>query len=253
MAKRIISTTTPSPVEGRTPIFNINSYSTTVGYDNGSQQDIVFDVVERRSGTRDSVAVVMLRVNPETPTGIEVLLRYQLRPTLQLRAGKDLSSENGDEVLICEVPAGTLEPTDTEDEKGVLTRAAAEMYEETGFRREAAEGMIVGSPSYSSVGKSMERIWFAFFFLEMKDTPETDTPPGDGPMEEGCWNEWTDLGEAFHMVLDGRIQDGKTEISLTRSSLVIEQEFEETDEVPLDEVTRQIMDARQGNTDEVEE
>lgn len=204
MAKKIVSTTTPVPVTRENPVFFVGSYSMKVTYSDDSANGIQFDCLERRKGSKDSVALLIHRMRP---AGQEILMRKVLRPVAGLREGA--------EAVIWELPAGSLEPCDAENAAGACVRASAELREETGFIRDPESFNILGFPSYTSPGCSPERMWFATVEIDGQEKP--GSIEGDGSfMEEGCWNEWVDLQELMQMTARGEIRDLKTEVGLSR-------------------------------------
>ncbi len=203
--KRIVSTSNLQPLKGRTPIFEVPSHTLDVHYSDGTSQTITFDTCTRRSGTRDAVAIIPVRKGQD---GWEILLHMALRPNTYQMRGED-------ETMFIEVPAGTFEKEDEETPQGARTRAAAELHEETGYKRRAEDGAVLGHPAYASSGKTCERIWYVMFEIDPTEVPEE--PEGDGSsMEVGCWNEWVTLATARARVRAGEISDQKVETALGR-------------------------------------
>src|SRR5690348_5648878 len=96
----------------------------------GSRSDAYrVDVIERPR--MDAVAVLIYR---RTAGGLEVLTRANLRPAAYFRKDKQPPLPDGGEHLwVDEIVAGLLEPEDV-GEAGLVARAAAEAWEEGGFR-----------------------------------------------------------------------------------------------------------------------
>lgn len=170
----------------------------------------VCDSVVRPYG-QDAVVVA---IYAQTPRGIEVLVRDQLRPIL---IGRDPTRaplpEEACGVFYTELVAGIIEEGD-KGEGGLRARAAAETAEEAGFNVSAAAIVFLGAGMMPSPGCLTEK----FYFTAVEVDPSTQqTLSGDGsPMEEGAHTRWLGLDEAIAACRSGRLTDLKTELGLVR-------------------------------------
>lgn len=172
------------------------------------------DYVERPKGL-DAV-VVGLYHRPSSGPPL-VLLRAGQRPPIIL--GRDDPTvpyrEPPRPMLIAEVVAGLIERGD-EGDVGVRRRAAAEVWEEAGFRVPPEAFEPLGPPVYPSPGLCPEKLHFYAAAVDPAAVA-TETPEGDGSaMEEGARQTFVPLPEALERCRSGAIQDGKTELLLRR-------------------------------------
>lgn len=178
--------------------------------EDGSQSKVYrVDVVDRPCV--DAVAVLVWR---RTAGGIEILLREGLRPAAYLRKEQHLTMPDpGEHLTVREIVAGLLEPADRGPE-GIRSRAAAEVWEEGGFRVEPSAVRTLGSAFLVAPGILSEKI----FLTEVEVTGlEQETPPTDGsPLEEGARLSWMPLSEVLPACLEGRLLDAKTELAARR-------------------------------------
>ncbi len=167
------------------------------------------DVIDRPR--LDAVAVLIYR---RVAGGTEFLTRQNLRPAAFFRSGKSPVVPDGRTHLFCEeLVAGLLEDGDR-GEDGVRRRAAAEAFEEAGFRVDAATITLLGKPFFVAPGILSEKIHLASVDVTGL-TPEV--PEGDGsPLEEGGVTQWRTREALEAAIADGTIQDAKTELALAR-------------------------------------
>lgn len=177
--------------------------------DDGSRSEIFLsDYVERKKGL-DAVAVGLYTDDQQ------VLLRAGLRPALHY-GRRDVHLAVPDArpyLLFTEIVAGLIEKED-HGEEGLRRRAAAEAWEEAGFRLTSAQLQRLGPAVFLSPGLCAERV---HFFIARVDPAWHSSPEGDGsPMEEGATQRFVPLPEALRMCDAGQIEDCKTEILLRR-------------------------------------
>jgi ADP-ribose pyrophosphatase len=167
------------------------------------------DVVDRPR--LDAVAVLVYRRGAQ---GREVLTRMNLRPAAYFRREKAPTVPDPAVYLrVEEIVAGLLEPEDR-GEEGVRRRAAAEVWEEAGFRVRAEEVRLLGAPFFVAPGILSEKIFLAAVDVTGR---EGAPPPGDGsPLEEGGELRWRPLPQLLAACRAGEVPDAKTELALTR-------------------------------------
>ena len=167
------------------------------------------DVVERPR--LDAVAVVIYR---RSKSGVEVLLRRNLRPAAWFRKDKrPVVADPGAYLFVEELVAGLLEPSD-EGVEGVLHRAAQETREEAGIVVGVEALRLLGGAVFLAPGILSEKV-----FLAAADVTGLVEGPAEGdgsPLEEGASTHWLGLDEALARCRDGRIEDAKTEVGLSR-------------------------------------
>lgn len=176
----------------------------------GSRSEVYrVDVVDRPK--LDAVAVLIHR---QTPQGIEILTRENLRPAAYFRKDKDPNVPDGRSHLrVEELVAGVMEAEDRGWE-GVLRRAAEEVREEAGLHVLPEEVEPLGGPIFMVPGIVSEKIFLTAVDVTGKVMA---TPEGDGsPLEEGSALRWRGLQEALAACRTGEIQDAKTEVALCR-------------------------------------
>ncbi len=163
------------------------------------------EFVERRGV--DSVAVAVFRVEKGRPL---IALTGQVRVPALSRGAK----EHGGRLFLLETVAGSLEPGDT-GKNGALRRAAAEVYEEAGFKVEPGEIISLGAPFYPSPGQSSEKIHP--FAVKVKKS-RASRPEGDGSPLEQCLPpmRFHPVEKVLEMARKGIISDAKTEIVAVR-------------------------------------
>ncbi len=167
------------------------------------------DVVDRPR--LDAVAVLVHR---QGAAGREVLTRMNLRPAAYFRREKSPAVPDPAPYLrVEEIVAGLLEEEDR-GEEGVRRRAAAEVWEEAGFRVGADEVRLLGAPFFVAPGILSEKVFLAAVDVSGR---EGAPPEGDGsPLEEGAELRWRPLEELLRACRDGEVPDAKTELALTR-------------------------------------
>ncbi|HET9451737.1 MAG TPA: NUDIX hydrolase [Aggregicoccus sp.] len=167
------------------------------------------DVVDRPR--LDAVAVLVYR---EGGAGREVLTRLNLRPAAYFRREKSPAVPDPTPYLhMEEIVAGLLEPGDR-GEEGVRRRAAAEVWEEAGFRVTPEEVQLLGAPFFVAPGILSEKVFLAAVDVSGR---EGVPPSGDGsPLEEGGALRWRPLEELLRACREGEVPDAKTELALTR-------------------------------------
>ena len=170
------------------------------------------DFLIRPKGIDAVVVAVWARVDGR----IRVLLRDGLRPPLHVGRPPELLPvpDARRYLFFREVVAGIIE-TEDRGEDGLRRRAAAEVWEEAGFRVDPARVRLLGS-TFPSAGAMPERFWLAAVEV---DDPGAAHPhlEGDGsPYEEGASTLWMDLDEAIAACVRGEIEDAKTELVLRR-------------------------------------
>jgi len=168
------------------------------------------DVVDRPR--LDAVAVLIYRQRAGELR--EVLTRMNLRPAAYFRREKSPAVPDPAPYLrVEEIVAGLLEPEDR-GEEGVRRRAAAEVWEEAGFRVSPEEVRLLGAPFFVAPGILSEKVFLAAVDVSGR---EGEAPPGDGsPLEEGGELRWRPLEQLLRACRDGEVPDAKTELALTR-------------------------------------
>lgn len=163
----------------------------------------------------DAVVVALYHRTGPGPADVEVLIRDGLRPALAF--GRDPAGLPVPDAkpyrFFSELVAGIIERSDRGLD-GVRARAAAEAWEEAGYRIEPGEIIMLGG-SFPSPGAMAEKFWFTA--AEVADPAAQSAPEGDGsPMEEGATMRWLGLDEAIAACTRGDIEDAKTELGLRR-------------------------------------
>ena len=160
-------------------------------------------------------AVVVVIWHRDAAGRIQVLLRDGLRPALHLGRppGEPPLPDPRSYLFLTELVAGILE-VDDRGEAGVRSRAAAETWEEAGFRVDPAAVTLLGGGVFPSPGAMSEK----FFLTAVEVDPATQQPlGGDGsPMEHGAATRWMELEAAIAACTSGEIEDAKTELGLRR-------------------------------------
>ncbi len=185
----------------------------TVRRDGSRSEVFLSDYVERKKG----LDAVVLGLYYRAGTGeVHVLLRQGLRPALHFGRSPDLLPvpDAHPYLFFTEVVAGIIEAED-QGEAGIRQRAAAEAWEEAGFRVDPQRVVMLGSV-FPTPGMCPER--FHLTAAEIDPAQCHPHPPvGDGsPMEEGSSQRFLPLDEAIQMCVRGEIEDAKTEILLRR-------------------------------------
>lgn len=188
--------------------------------DGSRSQPYLCDYVVRPKGL-DAVVVALYH---RAPGGARVLVRDELRPPLQLARGGDgvPIPETGKDVLFTGCVAGILEAEDR-GETGIRRRAAAEAWEEAGYRVEADDVAFLGAGTFPTPGALPEKFWLVAAPVANPDARAV--PPTDGsPLEEGAAHRWLDLDDAIRACVSGAIADAKTELVFRRLRDILEAE-----------------------------
>jgi ADP-ribose pyrophosphatase len=160
----------------------------------------------------DAVVLVLTATKDGVP---QVCLRTCIRPPLLMR--ERLILPQPDDHLffaLLELPAGLIEPEDI-GEIGLQRRAAAEAFEEAGYRLKPSAFTRLGAAPFITPGVMAERCFFLKACIE--DMQDRITPEGDGsPVEDGGDIVWLPLPDAIAMCDRGEILDMKTELGLRR-------------------------------------
>ncbi|MGH1341464.1 MAG: NUDIX hydrolase [Nannocystales bacterium] len=180
--------------------------------DGSTSEQYICDFLGRRKGPD---AVVVALYHREPGGRVVVLLREGLRPALWLgRPPEELPLAEPRRISLTEVVAGIIERTDV-GEAGIRARAAAEAYEEAGFRIDPAAVQFLGAGTFPSPGSMPEKFWLTA--AQVEDPTAAEVAPTDGsPMEEGARCRWMLLPEAIEACVRGDIEDCKTELVLRR-------------------------------------
>lgn len=166
------------------------------------------DVIDRPR--LDAVAVLVYR---RGASGWEALTRQNLRPAAYFRKDKQPVVPEPTHLLLWEIVAGLLEPSDR-GEQGLRLRAAEEAREEAGFAVRPEEVRLLGGAFFVAPGILSERIFLAAVDVTGR---EQVTPEGDGsPLEEAGATRWWPFAELLAACRRGEVPDAKTEIALTR-------------------------------------
>jgi len=175
-------------------------------YEDGSEsRDYNCDMVLRHG--LDAVAVIPY--SHRNDGGVDVYLIKSLRPVLTLRPTHPETSP-----YLNEIVAGIIEPEDEDSPKGILQRAAMEVYEEAGFKVSPEDIEFLGPPLYATPGANTEKL----FYATVKVDPALQHQPlSDGSVyEEAADVNAFDLHDALAMCERGDIKDAKTEVALYR-------------------------------------
>jgi ADP-ribose pyrophosphatase len=144
-----------------------------------------------------------------------VCLRTSIRPPLLLRPMIDLPQPDDERYFaVLEVPAGLIEDSD-KGEEGLLRRAAAETFEETGYQLSPDDFVPLGCGLFVTPGVIPEKM--IFLTAKIADIGLRMVPKGDGsPSEEGSDIRWVGVDKALEMCNKGEIVDMKTELGIRR-------------------------------------
>jgi ADP-ribose pyrophosphatase len=159
----------------------------------------------------DAVAIVLYR---RGESGIELVLRSQLRPPLAFRQGHAVPlPETEVEAVQWELPAGLVEPGD-QGFAGLAARASAETHEEVGVVLGPERFRPLGPPSALTPGVIAEKMHFVC--AEILATDEWHTAEGDGLLESHSVSVFVTLATALQAIDDGVVHDIKTEVGIRR-------------------------------------
>lgn len=159
---------------------------------------------------------VIVAVHHRDAAGVvHVLLRDCMRPSPFF--GRDAAAaplpEEPSGLYQVELVAGIIETGDL-GEIGLRARAAAETWEEAGFRVEPGSVILLGAGGFPSPGAMSEKFYFTA--VEVDPTAQQEPPGDDSPMEEGGATHWRTLDEAIAASVRGELCDLKTELGLRR-------------------------------------
>lgn len=179
--------------------------------DGGASRPYRFEVLHRR-GT-DSVAILPFYFEGRGRR-LMIVCKLGFRPGLLRRARLRLAArDRGPRTTIVEAVAGSLEPRDR-GESGITARARAELFEETGLRPVSARPVRLGAGFFPSHGQSTEKVHLRAFEV---DPAAARKPAGDGSVNEGDSGTIAiDASRILSMCVEGRIEDPKLEIGVTR-------------------------------------
>jgi ADP-ribose pyrophosphatase len=165
---------------------------------------------------QDAVAVV---VWGRGGSGIEVVLRENLRPPVYLRRHKTFVQPDARTfTLLGEIVAGLLEPGD-EGPTGIERRAAIEVREEVGWDVTPEDVQPLGGPMFASPGITDEKVFFRHVEVDLACR---STPTGDGSvMEQAGRVLVVPLAEALRRCREGEMPDMKTEVGLARLAALL--------------------------------
>ena len=174
-----------------------------------------YDVVERWN--QDAVAVVLHFVREGRRY---VILRSALRVPLAMRPDPLIGEvpEGAAQGELWEIPAGLVEAGERTLE-GLVACVVRETEEEVGLVIEAAAVHPLGGVLFPSAGVIGECIHM--FHAEVDPAGRPETPPGDGPLEQGARVVEIPLDEALAWCDAGLLPDGKTELGLRRLARVL--------------------------------
>lgn len=188
-----------------------NLFSVMHLYSDGSKSKKYSYELVSRKGT-DSVVVLLYFIrNGEVFVGLKEEAR--LAKVLRNLENKQASFPIKDCYLL-EAVAGSLEPNEKKISK-IKERAKKEIFEEAGFVVKEKEIFSLGKPFFTSPGQSTEKIYP--FAVKVNPTSKVNFS-GDGSLlEKESGNvKFYPLKKIFNMILNGKIEDAKTEICLNR-------------------------------------
>jgi len=161
----------------------------------------------------DAVAVLVWR---RVDDRVEVLLRQNLRPGVELRSRLSPPTTDSHHALplLWELACGIPEANE-QSPSGFADCGARELEEEMGLRVPVGALRPLGAPTYPSGGTLTEMIHF--FSVEVAPDAEAGRGSGDGtPFEEVGALRWWPLTGALGACRRGEIADAKTELALWR-------------------------------------
>ncbi len=184
--------------------------------DGSSSREYVADAAYRPG--IDAVAVLVWR---RVAGRVEVLLRQNLRPGVELRASLSppMTDSHHALPLLWELACGIPE-ADEQAPSRFAACGARELEEEMGLRVDAGALRPLGAPTYPSGGILTEMIHF--FSVEVAPDAEAGHGSGDGsPFEEVGALRWWPLTDAVSACRRGEIADAKTELALWRLTAAV--------------------------------
>ncbi|MCK5878551.1 MAG: NUDIX hydrolase [Holophagae bacterium] len=163
----------------------------------------------------DCVAVLPYRRETDR---LEIGILRAFRPTVYFRFEKETPLPEHAYTWIYESVAGSLESGDI-GEKAVRDRAVMELDEEAGFQISSEKLMPLGAGFFPSHGQSTEKI---FLFAADVSGMEQGNARGDGSVNESLnVIEFHEINEILSMCREGRIEDPKIEIGVSRLKNVL--------------------------------
>lgn len=149
---------------------------------------------------------------------LEVGILRAFRPAVYFRFEKETPLPEHPYTWIYESVAGSLEPGDIGKE-AVRNRAVMELDEEAGFQISSEKLMSLGGGFFPSHGQSTEKI---FLFAADVSAVKQGDARGDGSVNESLnMIEFYEINEILSMCREGRIEDPKIEIGVTRLKNVL--------------------------------
>jgi ADP-ribose pyrophosphatase len=180
-------------------------------YEDGVSEVYPCDVVSRPG----SDAVVAVLYERDGEGRVHVLLREGVRPPVYLRKLRRFHHPDRREYLmLAEVIAGLVEPSDGRGAGGMQERAAIEAREEAGCEVAPSAFQVIGGETFASPGTSDEKVYYCAGPVQAGDL---GAARGDGTvMEEVGRLVRLELTEAIEACRRGDIPDMKTELALFR-------------------------------------
>ncbi len=180
-------------------------------YGDGGRSPVYrFEVVHRRGA--DAVAIVPFYF--ARPNRLMIVCKVGFRPGLYTRRWlRPPVRDRRPYTWVIEAVAGSLEPGDR-GERGITSRALAELLEETGMRPVGSRAYRLGSGFFPSHGQSTEKVHLRAFKV---DPARAATPRGDGSVNEADSGTIAiEARQLLRMCQRGEIEDPKIEIGVTR-------------------------------------
>ena len=168
-----------------------------------------FEVLHRRG--IDSVAILPYYLEGRR---LMVVIKVGFRPGLYLRSRMPLPlRDRRSYTIMREAVAGSLEPGDR-GARGIDRRARAELLEETGLTPRRQRPLLLGGGFFPSHGQSTEKVHLRAFAVDPAGSVEPQT---DGTINEADSGTLAiEAGTILEMCRDGRIEDPKIEIGVSR-------------------------------------
>jgi len=159
----------------------------------------------------DAVAIVLYR---QVGSGLELVLRSQLRPPLAFRNEHAVPlPETEVDAVLWELPAGLVEPED-HGFFGLCARASAETLEEVGVTVSPERFRALGPATALTPGVIAEKMHFVC--AEILDTDVWQVAEGDSLLESHSRCVFVTLATALEAIDQGVVHDIKTEVGIRR-------------------------------------